>query len=712
MKKRILVLFILIAYIALNSLCLSAKQKTKKKNVETHYTESRIAVSDFSLISLGSFEKNEVKKYLKQTIKQLQYDDVNLIFVNENESLTGVYYTFQQTYKDVPIYSSYVRVKLDVDANIVSVIQNIFDISKMKQLKQNDKEVLARQKSVLTKDFLSKKELEQDEKTELILLFENENTAHYVLKIKGLNHKKNIFDTYFIDNEQNIIYKKDLNVYFAPKPATMETVTANVFLPDPLTSAEVVYGENGMYRNMQNQDTPELTAELESVEIDVLFENGLYKLESPYIKIDNFSPPSVIPYTSSTGDFQLTRSHDGFEDINTYYHINTYQEYIQSLGFDNVANEMILADTHAQNGEDQSFYTFQNGKHRLSLGDGHYGNTFHVDDAEDADVIIHEYAHAISNDVCSNCNSGTERNAIDEALGDYFATSYSRSINPFNWEEMFSWDGHNEFWAGRNVATDKHYPEDLIDDIYYQSEIFSAVLMEIWTDLGQEITDRLIIEAMFNFSANINMKTAASILLVTEQQLYGGEYNTIVYQHLLNRGLVDFLLDAGEPAEICLGDTIQLGGENMAIADNAQVYWSPGISLDDSTAVRPFATTDETTLYTLNVIDEENILYKDEVLVTVKSIEECYGEYEGSEIRMINTDRFLRSRGDLILELPAETEASNIRIFDLQGRLVHEANYEGGGRIAIDKDQFTIGVFLVRVEVAGEKTVFKVAKVR
>mgnify|MGYP006259027049 FL=1 len=466
-----------------------------------------------------------------------------------------------------------------------------------------------------------------------------------------------------------------------------------------------------MYRNVQNEDSPELTAELKTVEIDVLLENGLYKLKSPYVEIANWSPPSVIPYTSNTGDFQLTRSHDGFEDINTYYHVHTYQEHIQSLGFDNVLNEVVYADTHAENGQDQSYYIFQDG-HRISLGDGHYGNAFHVDDAEDADVIIHEYGHAISNDVCNGCNSGPERNAIDEALGDYFATSYSRSINPFNWEEMFSWDGHNEFWAGRNVATDKHYPEDIINDIYYQSEIFSAVLMEIWTDLGQEITDRLIIEAMFNFSANINMKTAASVLLVTEQQLYGGEYNTIVYQHLLNRGLVDFLLDAGEPAEICLGDTIQLGGENMAIADNAQVYWSPGISLDDSTAVRPFATTDETTLYTLNVIDEENVLYTDEVLITVKSIEECYGEYGGSEMRMINTDRFMRGRGDLILELPEETEASNIRVFDLQGRLVHESNYDGGGRILIDKDQFTVGIFLVRVEVAGEKTVFKVAKVR
>jgi len=106
------------------------------------------------------------------------------------------------------------------------------------------------------------------------------------------------------------------------------------------------------------------------------------------------------------------------------------------------------------------------------------------------------------------------------------------------------------------------------------------------------------------------------------------------------------------------------------------------------------------------------VLYTDEVLITVKNIEECYGEYEGSEIRMINTDRFLRGRADMILELPAETEQTNIEIFNLQGQLIHQFDYEGGGRVAINKDKFTVGVFLVRVVADGEKMVFKVAKVR
>ena len=72
---------------------------------------------------------------------------------------------------------------------------------------------------------------------------------------------------------------------------------------------------------------------------------------------------------------------------------------------------------------DQSVFIGNSGNSYLLFGEGG------VDDAEDADVIIHEYAHAISYAASPETNSGTERRGLDEGLGDYFAAIYSYQYN-------------------------------------------------------------------------------------------------------------------------------------------------------------------------------------------------------------------------------------------------------------------------------------------
>jgi len=87
-------------------------------------------------------------------------------------------------------------------------------------------------------------------------------------------------------------------------------------------------------------------------------------------------------------------------------------------------------------GDDNSYYS--NG--RLVFGEGG------VDDAEDADVVLHELGHGL-HDWLTN-GSLSQVQGLSEGCGDYWAQSYSRSLGQwplsapaYNW--MFSWDGHN-----------------------------------------------------------------------------------------------------------------------------------------------------------------------------------------------------------------------------------------------------------------------------
>ena len=70
-----------------------------------------------------------------------------------------------------------------------------------------------------------------------------------------------------------------------------------------------------------------------------------------------------------------------------------------------------------QFGGDNSFY--RNGTKKLTITFGKGG----VDDAEDAEVVVHEYGHAVQDDQVPGFGSSLEAGSIGEAFGDYLAVS-------------------------------------------------------------------------------------------------------------------------------------------------------------------------------------------------------------------------------------------------------------------------------------------------
>ena len=103
-------------------------------------------------------------------------------------------------------------------------------------------------------------------------------------------------------------------------------------------------------------------------------------------------PRSCLSQPVSTSrNFYRLRSDRIFDAVNAYYHIDEFMRYLKfDLGIDVRPSSYtggVQFDPHGNNGDDNSYYSIWS--EQLAFGEGG------VDDAEDADVIIHELSHGI-----------------------------------------------------------------------------------------------------------------------------------------------------------------------------------------------------------------------------------------------------------------------------------------------------------------------------
>ncbi|HEY3294553.1 MAG TPA: hypothetical protein VGL38_03890 [bacterium] len=306
--------------------------------------------------------------------------------------------------------------------------------------------------------------------------------------------------------------------------------TGNVYIPDPLTSAGATYGDPG-YSDNNNADSPQLHAQLQSRTLtDITFSGGVYSLVGPWAAAADVEAPFGPPPTSSSpSGFGFNRSESGFEWVNVYFNIDLSQRWLQSLDFNNIQHGPLPFDAHGLNGDDESHYVPS--ENRIAFGDGG------VDDAEDADVVWHEYGHAIQNSIVPGWGGNDER-SIGEGFGDYWAASYSHSLSTFHDRWVDNWDGHNEFWPGRTVNANLHFPEHRAGDEHIAGMIYSQPCFEFMLDVGRTIADQVVVQSYYLLGTGASMPDAALAMITADENLYDGQHTWSISNHMVPRGLM------------------------------------------------------------------------------------------------------------------------------------------------------------------------------
>jgi len=231
--------------------------------------------------------------------------------------------------------------------------------------------------------------------------------------------------------------------------------------------------------------------------------------------------------------FIFLRHSNAFSETMAYFHIDFAQRYIQSLGFTNVNNRQQVFSIDRLT-DDNSFYSPSN--RRITYGTGG------VDDAEDGEVIVHEYGHSVQDNQVPGFGAAEEGGAMGEGFGDYLAATVNASLTgTFQLVCIAEWDA-TSYAAGvphclRRLDSTKHYPGDQDGEVHDDGEMWSASLFQIRNSLGAAKADKLIIQAHFLLSTQANFKDGSNALITAAKNLgYTTAEVSSVRTILVNRG--------------------------------------------------------------------------------------------------------------------------------------------------------------------------------
>jgi len=310
------------------------------------------------------------------------------------------------------------------------------------------------------------------------------------------------------------------------------TAQGTVFFPNPATQL----GNQNLTDN-KDADDPIFAPAYHGVTLTDL--DGSGTLTGVYVRVKS---KTGTPARADNGTFgPYHRDADQFEQVMGYYWVTTAQKYLQHLGFGSSlppVDQRQIRLRIDQYGGDNSF--FRDTKADITLGKGG------VDDAEDAEVIVHEYGHSVQDSQVPGFGTNLESGAIGEGFSDYLAvavTSWATGV-PTKTPEACVAD-----WDSTPYTTDvphclrrldgtKVYPADVEGEVHADGEIWSRALWDIRGSLGDAKATTLIVDAQFGFVPDTSFHDAAVATVAAAQRLYGSSAATAVTAAFHARGIL------------------------------------------------------------------------------------------------------------------------------------------------------------------------------
>ncbi len=268
-----------------------------------------------------------------------------------------------------------------------------------------------------------------------------------------------------------------------------------------LLESQITYTDpNGEYFLPTDWQKNIMTTKLAGRWVEVINEDTR---EAIYDEVD-IDPNHTANHSWSLADIPS----GAYDELNVYYHMNRMIQHILSVdpeydGMDPDRKGPIKVITRWSENYNNAFWSPE---HMICFGEGDSKQNGYRNFALFADIVYHEYTHAVTESFYSYFmpHPGSPLNTTDGEDGPVFTTELDAMHEAFSdyWAATLTDDpriGAGDIWIGheyvRTLDNTYVFPDDYGDDPYANSLILSGAMWDTRQELGQEVADGL-----FHFS--------------------------------------------------------------------------------------------------------------------------------------------------------------------------------------------------------------------
>lgn len=433
-----------------------------------------------------------------------------LVVEREFESLSGWHLRFEQRVGGVPVFGSEVSAHVAKDGRPLLVAADVFPVLGVETVP----EVASESARAAAIDLLADDDADVETRAPELVILADGLRGRLAWRVDARTPDDSA--RVFIDATDG----RPLRVDDLRRAAEG---SAQVFAPNPIYSQR-----NPSLRDNANFDSSALTSARVPVTLRRLDGSGY--LRGTWVDTTRTRKPSYSALFDWTA---VTRSNAAFEEVMAYFHLDGAQQRLQDLGIAGVHARPISVDAHAFRDDNSYFDTFDKALH---FGDGG------VDDAEDADVVLHEYGHAMQEDQVTGFGMTDEGGAMGEGFGDFHAVS-THVRGDAQYDAAFgSWDAISFSTAGdppvlRRVDTEKRFPADFEGQVHADGEIWSRFLWDLRGLIGNDESLKVVVESHFLLSPSAGFFQGANAVLAANESLRQGADADAIRSLLDARGL-------------------------------------------------------------------------------------------------------------------------------------------------------------------------------
>ncbi|MEO6733971.1 MAG: M36 family metallopeptidase [Ferruginibacter sp.] len=486
----------------------ASKKMDKTRAVPARYFDFNNEPCSKSCEEIATQSIKEIANELQipSDLSQLKFDTVK-------ESIIGYHALYQQQLYNKPVSGSWIRVDIDRQGRIFNITNDLVPEWMHKYMDTGVPSITIEQAKSIALGAI-------DSTSNLPAKFFGEELVTFLKTGMLVTAWKLIFKTinpfgswkmYIDANSGEILSKVNMLKHAVGRVFSPELIKRVLEVP-PTVSLSVLDSE---YLNVTLEGL-EPTGNLDGIFVSTrLTENRASQLKSGFL---------------------FSRDDIGFKEVMAYYYIDQVQRYIQGLGFDNIMNKQIEVKVNGIE-DDNSFY--DSVEKYIMFGKGG------VNDAEDAEIIVHEYAHALVEDILPGFgDNNNEAQAIEEGFCDYLAASFFEKNKPeplkptFGSWNAFALNNGNQPPCVRRLDSPKKFPHDMVGNAHKDCELWSACLWEIRAELGKEKADQLFIAHLRLLTKKSIFESAAELMITANKKLNNGEKEDFIKSVFIKRAIL------------------------------------------------------------------------------------------------------------------------------------------------------------------------------